>query len=158
MFPNGSCRVLLFRFKEPACDVLGTSMGPIHQLGGTQWLFCGKKQDKKPIMDHEIKHLKSSYIILWYFMYIYCWNIHENMAEKSLMHSTLPYQSPPRWAHSVMMYKTYLIASQLTRHEGESKDVPTCRILFQCHCVSPWCKQHRSEYMKKFCDRLLLES
>lgn len=109
-----------------------------------EWLFCGKKQDKKPIMvehqfDHEIKHSKSSYII-----YIYCWNIHENMAEKSLMHSTLPYHSPPRLAHSVMMYKTYLIASQLVE--------------FWSNVIVSWCKQHRSESMKKFCDRLLLKS
>ena len=41
------------------------------------------------------------------------------MPEKSYIIPTLPYHSPPRWAHSVMMYKTYLIATQLTWHEDD---------------------------------------
>ena len=62
------------------------------------------------------------------------------MAEKSYIIPTLPYHSPPRWAHSVMMYKTYLASHGM-------KTVK--ELLLQCHHVSPWCKQHGSEYVKK---------
>ncbi len=108
-----------------------------------QWLFCrGKKQDKKPIIVEHHLIMKS--------------NIQGNYNHIFIIQkSNIPFKRIITHGWKILHYShsPLSLAPKVSTLSHDVQDIPDSYAAHmawkRCHHVSPWCKQHGSEYVKK---------